>query len=208
MKSAFRSVAVAAIVAVCSAAPTSAQQPAPASPTSVRYVLDGAHTYIGFSARHMLVTRVRGKFNEFEGEILLDTADITRSVANVTIQTASVDTDNDRRDNHLRSEDFFEAERFPTITFRGTGVARRGDQLFLVGDLTIRDVTRPVEIPFELNGPVGAPGEQRIGAEGELTVDRFDYGLKWDRAVETGGLVVSREVTLELSVEARQPRAG
>src|SRR5688572_5330046 len=115
-----------------------------------RYVIDKAHTYVGFNVRHMMVTNVKGKFNKFDGEILLDEADITKSSANFTIETASVDTDQERRDNHLRSDDFFNAAQYPNITFRSKRVISKADHLSLVGDLTIRDVTREVVIPFEL----------------------------------------------------------
>lgn len=217
-----RSVSAPAILAILltATAPTAAAQEAPpgaasagspAASTVERYVLDPSHTWIGFSARHMLVTKVRGKFNDFEGEIFLDTSDVTRSRANVTIQVQSVDTDNQRRDDHLRSSDFFEAGTYPTITFRGTGVERDGEQLFLVGDLTIKDTTREVRMPFEMLGPVdGGRGTKRLGAEGEIEVDRFDWGLRWDRAMEAGGLVVGEDVTLEINVEAvhRPDEAG
>lgn len=171
------------------------------------YVIDPVHSYVGFSARHMLVTRVRGTFNDFEGLIRYDPANVEQSTVDVTIEVESVDTENGRRDDHLRSSDFFEASSYPTITFQGTGVEREGEQLFLVGDLTIKETTREVRIPFELAGPVEVQGQKRLGAEAEIEVNRFDWGLTWDRAIETGGLVVSEDVTLELSVEATE-RSG
>lgn len=172
-----------------------------------RYVLDRSHTTLGFSARHMLVTNVRGKFNDFSGEILLDEQNIENSSVQVTIRTASIDTDHERRDTHLRSDDFFNAELYPEITFVSKRVIDTGEGLMLVGDLTIRDNTREVTIPFELTGPVDTgQGQKRIGIAAELRVNRFDWGLKWDRAIETGGLVVSEEVTLELNIAAATPR--
>jgi polyisoprenoid-binding protein YceI len=166
-----------------------------------RYVIDRAHTYVGFTVRHMMVTNVRGKFNEFDGEILLDQSDITKSSVNFTIETASVDTDHERRDNHLRSDDFFNAAQYPTITFKSKRVIRKGADLSLVGDLTIRDVTREVVIPFELTGPVAAGNRKRIGVEARLTIDRFDYGLKYNRMTEATA-VVAPQVKIELNVEA------
>jgi polyisoprenoid-binding protein YceI len=166
-----------------------------------RYVIDKAHTYVGFTVRHMMVTNVRGKFNKFDGEILLDPNDITKSSANFTIETASVDTDHERRDKHLRSDDFFNAEKYPTLTFRSKRVIRKGNDLSLVGDLTIRDVTREVVIPFELTGPVKAGDRKRIGVEARLTINRFDYGLKYNRMAEAT-VVVAPEVKVELNVEA------
>lgn len=171
-------------------------------PAAERYDFDPSHTQIGFVARHMLVTNVRGQFNKFSGHIMLDGQDVTRSSAEVTIEVTSVDTGNERRDNHLRSADFFEVEKFPSMTFKSRKVEKRGDQLIMTGDLTIRDVTKQVEIPFELTGPVAQRGRKRIGAEGTLKINRFDYGLKWNQAVETGGLVVGEDIRVELNISA------
>jgi polyisoprenoid-binding protein YceI len=173
------------------------------APLSVeRFVLDTNHTYIGFNVRHMMVTNVKGKFKNFSGEILLDEKDLTKSSANISIETASVDTDNERRDNHLRSDDFFNSAQFPAMTFKSTRVEKRGNQLTLVGNLTIRDVTKEVSIPFELTGPIAAAnGGKRLGAEGALTINRFDYGLKYNRMAEAVA-VVAPEVKIEINVEA------
>lgn len=187
--------------------PAAVQSDPMSGPEPVRYVFDRSHTQLGFVARHMLVTNVRGAFGEFEGEILLDEQNLANSSVTVTIQAASVDSGNERRDADLRSPNFFEVERFPTITFVSTRVETGGEQHVLIGDLTIRDVTKEVRIPFELTGPVEtAPGQKRIGIEGRLTVNRFEWGLMWDRKIETGGLVVAEEVRLELNVEAVTPR--
>ena len=172
-----------------------------------RYVIDRSHTQLTFVVRHMLVTNVRGKFNSFEGEILLDEQDVTTSSVQVTIETASVDTDHERRDADLRGEDFFATDRFPTITFVSKRVEQAGEGLVLIGDLTMRDITKEVEIPFDLVGPVETgQGQRRIGIEGSLTVNRFDWGLKWDRKIESGGLVVAENVKIELNIEAATPR--
>ena len=171
-----------------------------------RYEFDKSHTNIGFVVRHLAVTNVRGKFNEFDGEIVLDTKDVTKSTVRVRIDAKSVDTDNQRRDDHLRSEDFFEVAKFPNITFVSNRIEKKGDQLIAHGELTIRDVTRQVSIPFELAGPVNVGrGQKKIGAEGMLTVNRFDYGLKWNRMTEAVQ-VVAPEIRIELQVEAQTPR--
>lgn len=171
-----------------------------------RYDFDVAHTYIGFTVRHLAVANVRGKFTRFEGHIMLDENDVTRSSVQVRIDAGSIDTSNDRRDDHLRSADFFEVEKFPSLTFVGRRVERSGDGLVLVGDLTIRDVTREVRMPFELTGPVvTANGQKMLGAEGSLRINRFDYGLQWNRITEAVQ-VVGDEVRIDLSVEARTPR--
>lgn len=171
-----------------------------------RYALDASHTHIGFSVRHLGVSNVKGKFNKFEGEIILDESDITKSAVRVTIDAASIDTNNDRRDNDLRSENFFEVAKFPTAAFVSTRVEKKGAELQVTGDLTIRDVTREVVIPFTLSGPLkSANGQKRLGAEGSLVINRFDYGLKWNRMTEAVA-VVAPEVRIELSVEAATPR--
>ncbi len=174
--------------------------------TAERYELDSSHTNIGFVVRHLAVSNVRGRFNEFEGEIHLDEADITRSTVRITIDAASIDTENQRRDNHLRSEDFFEVAKYPNITFVSKRIEKRGNGLVAIGDFTIRDVTRQVAIPFELAGPLrSASGQKRIGVEGSLVINRFEYGLKWNRMTEAVA-VVAPEVRIELSVEAATPR--
>lgn len=184
----------------------SAQGPAASDPE--RFDFDVAHTNIDFVVRHLAVANVRGKFNRFSGHILLDPADITRSTVSVTIDARSIDTANERRDDHLRSADFFEVEKYPTLTFTSRRVERTGDGFVAVGDLTIRDVTREVRIPFEVSGPISVGNGQRaIGVEGALRVNRFDYGLQWNRITEAVQ-VVGDEVRIELNVSARTPRQG
>ena len=175
-----------------------------------RYTIDKSHSSIEFSVRHLGVTNVKGQFNSFEGEILIDEADITKSSARITIDAASIDTNHQRRDADLRGEDFFEVEKYPTITFVSTRVQRNGEQLALVGNLTLRDVTKEVTIPFELAGPLQtANGQKRIGAEGSFKIDRFDYGLKWNRMTEAVAVVgADVKITLNVAaVTARPPQA-
>ena len=176
------------------------------SPTDLTgtYILDPVHTRIGFSARHAMVTKVRGAFNAFEGGATLDFADPTKSSAHLTIQTASVDTRNEQRDGHLRTNDFFDAPNFPTISFVSTSVQQTGDETFeLVGDLTIKDVTRSVTLDLEFTGAAKDPfGNTRVGFEGGTTIERSDYGVKFNAALETGGLLVSEKVTIELELAA------
>jgi len=188
------------------AAPVAAAQPVCNAPC-VRFDFDNSHTYIGFNARHMMVTTVKGRFNQFTGYILLDTQDITRSTAQVEVDVASVDTENQRRDDDLRSERFFNAAAYPKIVFEGTRVERTADGTALVGNLTIRDVTKEVRIPFELIGPLDSGNnQQRLGVEATLRLNRQDYGVSFNRVLETGGVLVSDEVRLELNVEARTPQ--
>jgi polyisoprenoid-binding protein YceI len=167
------------------------------------YTLDASHTRLGFSARHAMVTKVRGQFNDFEATAKVNTDTPADSSVAVTIQTASITTGSPDRDGHLRSGDFFDVEQYPTITFRSTDVARNGSEWTVTGDLTIKDVTRPVSIDFEETGAAVDPfGNTRIGFEGEVTVNRKDWNLTWNAALETGGVLVSEKVKLEFDISA------
>lgn len=175
---------------------------APAT-AAVPFTIDASHSSIGFGVTHMLVSTVTGKFTDFSGTVHFDEADLTRSAVEVVIRTASIDTGNSRRDDHLRNSDFFDAEQFPDITFRSQRVERDGEGYALVGPLTMRGVTREVRIPFRLRGTITDPsGNTRLGAAGRLTLNRQDYGVSWSRALDTGGLVVGNEVEIELSIQA------
>jgi polyisoprenoid-binding protein YceI len=178
--------------------------PVPAADLTGTWKIDPAHSRLGFVARHALVTKVRGQFSDFEGTLHLDAVDPGQSSAEVTIQAASVDTRQEQRDGHLRSEDFFAVERYPVLTFRSTAVEAVGDDTYRVtGDLTIRDQTHPVSIDLEYNGTVRDPqGNLRAGFEGFTTVNRKDWGLNWNAALEAGGLLVSEKVTLEFDLAA------
>lgn len=167
------------------------------------YALDPSHSRIGFVTRHAMVTKVRGSFNDFEGTATTGEGIADPSIA-VTIQVASVDTRSADRDAHLRSGDFFDVEKYPTITFRSTKIdAVDAGTLRVTGDLTIKDVTRPVTIDFEYNGSATDPfGNERVGLEGSVVVNRKDFGLTWNAALETGGVLVSEKVTLEFEVSA------
>ena len=168
------------------------------------YTLDLAHTRIGFAARHAMVTKVRGQFNEFTGSVHLDAEDPANSKVEITIQVASIDTRNPDRDAHLRSNDFLAMEEFPEITFRSTQVQKAADNHYdVTGDLTIRGTSKPVTIDFELNGGAQDPwGNFRVGFEGHTTINRKDWGVNWNAAMEAGGVMVSDKVTLEFEVEA------
>jgi polyisoprenoid-binding protein YceI len=168
------------------------------------YQIDPAHSRIGFVARHAMVTKVRGAFNEFTGTAVLDGVDPDRSSATVTIKAASIDTRNATRDDHLRSNDFLAMDEHPEITFVSTAARQTGEAEFeLTGDLTIRGVTTPVTIPFTYEGAVTDPfGNLRVGFEGAVTVNRKDYGITWNAALETGGVLVSDKVVLELEISA------
>ena len=166
------------------------------------YTLDPAHSRIGFVARHAMVTKVRGAFNEFEGTATLDGANPAGSSAQVTISAASIDTRNAQRDEHLRSNDFLAMNEYPQITFASTGARQVVDSTFeLTGDLAIKGVTNSITIPFSFEGAAKDPfGNQRVGFEGAVTINRKDYGITWNAALETGGVLVSDKVTLEFEL--------
>ena len=168
------------------------------------WTLDPAHTRIGFVARHAMVTKVRGSFNEFEGTAAFDGANPANSHAEVTIKAASIDTRNAQRDEHLRSNDFLAMQEHPEITFISTGVRQVDETTFeLTGDLTIRGVTKSVTIPFTFEGAAKDPfGNLRAGFEGSVAINRKDWGVNWNAALEGGGVLVSDRVTLEFEVSA------
>lgn len=174
------------------------------------YTLDLAHTRIGFSARHAMVTKVRGAFNDFEGHAHLDATDPTKSTAVITIAAKSIDTRNEQRDAHLRSNDFMDLDNYPEITFTSTAVSPKGNDIYTVtGDLTIRGVTKPVSIDFEFTGTAVDPfGNVRVGFEGSTVINRKDWGVNWNAALEAGGLLVSENVTLEFEVSAIKDTAA
>jgi polyisoprenoid-binding protein YceI len=167
------------------------------------YTLDPTHTRIGFVARHAMVTKVRGAFNEFDGTIHID-GDLSRSSAKVDIKVESIDTRNADRDGHLRTNDFLDAQTYPELTFASTGVEQLDDTTVRVtGDLTIKGVTKPVEVDFEFQGAATDPfGNERIGFEGSTVINRKEWGITWNAALESGGVLVGEKVTLEFEVSA------
>jgi polyisoprenoid-binding protein YceI len=167
------------------------------------WALDPAHTRIGFSAKHAMVATVRGAFGVFDGTLVLDGENPANSTAQVSIDSASVDTGNADRDTHVRSGDFLDTEAFPKLSFVSREVRIDGDDFVLVGDLTVKDVTRPVTIEVETEGIVADPwGNTRAGFSGEATISRKDFGLTWNVALEAGGILVSDKVKITLDVSA------
>jgi polyisoprenoid-binding protein YceI len=168
------------------------------------YAVDVQHTRIGIRARHAMVTTVRGSFSEFAGTAHLDAADPPASSVELRIRTATVDTGVADRDAHLRSPDFLDVERYPEIVFRSTEVEEIDDDLYRVtGDLSIKDVTRPVSVDFALTGSALDPfGNLRVGFEGALAIKRSDWGLTWNTALDTGGVLVSDRIQIEFDVSA------
>jgi polyisoprenoid-binding protein YceI len=167
------------------------------------YTIDATHSRLGFSTRHAMVTTVRGAFKEFSGEAVVDTENPAASKVTVTIKAASIDTGVADRDGHLRSADFFDAETYPDITFVSTDVSRDGADWTVTGDLTIKDVTKPITIEFESTGSARDPfGNTRLGFEGRATINRKEWGLNWNAALETGGFLVSDKIKLDFDISA------
>jgi polyisoprenoid-binding protein YceI len=173
------------------------------------YTLDVSHTRLGFSARHAMVTTVRGQFQDYTGQAHIDTANPAASKVEVTIQAGSIDTGNADRNGHLVSPDFFDVENNPELTFVSTEVERHSDSgettWVITGDLTIKGVTKPVTIEFEQTGSARDPfGNLRVGFEGSTSINRKDWGLTWNAALETGGVLVSERVKLDFDISAIQ----
>jgi polyisoprenoid-binding protein YceI len=174
------------------------QIPAPGT-----YVLDAAHKRVGFVVKHLMVSKVRGEFGEAEATITVGENPLQSSVT-ATIQTASVHTGQADRDNHLRTGDFFESEKYPAMEFRSTGIKSfEGNEIVLAGELTIKDVTRPVDLIVEFEGAGRSPyGFDIFGFSAHTEIDREDWGLTWNQALETGGVMVSKKVKIEIEGEA------
>jgi polyisoprenoid-binding protein YceI len=171
------------------------------------YQIDPNHTRIGFAVRHMAVSTVRGEFHDYDAQIDIDEADLTRSSIAIAIETASIDTDVEMRDNDLRSPNFFDAATYPQITFTSKSIARTAAGGYLVtGDLTMHGVTKEVQLPVTLAGPIDLGESLRMGASAELSINRKDWGISWSRVLDNGGLVAADEVTLEIEAELTRPK--
>jgi len=169
-----------------------------------KWEIDVAHSSVGFSVRHMVVTKTHGKFNEFTGYIDFDGKNVEKGLVEITAQIASIDTDNKKRDDHLRSPDFFDVEKFPVMTFKSKKVIKRsGSEFKLMGDLTIKDVTKEVTFDCEFNGVINDPmGNTRAGFSAVAKINRQDFNVKWSKSLDAGGLVVGDEVKIAIEIEA------
>ncbi len=157
------------------------------------YTIDKSHSSVGFKVRHMMVSKVHGSFGDFEGSLEFVEGDPSAWAADVTIKTATVDTNDEGRDKHLRNEDFFNVDAFPEMTFKATGAKAVGDGFVVVGDLTLVGVTKPVELEVEYNGSITDPwGNVRVGFSAEAEIDRGDFGMKYNSVLDNGGVAVAR----------------
>lgn len=169
-----------------------------------RYDIDTVHSFIGFTVRHMAVASARGEFKEYTATLMVDESDLSDSSIVLTIDASSIDTDNQRRDDHLRSADFLEVETYPEIVFESKRIEKASDGNYrTTGDLTIHGVTREVVLEVQVAGPIEDPwGNHRIGIEGGVTIDRQDYDVKFSNKMETGELIVADEVRISFALEA------
>lgn len=162
------------------------------------YEIDTVHSSIGFSVKHMMVSTVTGDFGDYKGTISYDETKPEATTADVTIQAKSINTRNEKRDDHMRASDFFDTEKYPTITFKGKSMSGNN----LVGDLTIKDVTKEVSVPLTIEGPVKGMQGNIIGLSGEFTINRQDYGVNFNKTLDNGGLAVGNDVKVIINLEA------
>lgn len=178
-------------------------QTAAAAGTKTAWKLDSSHTIVEFSAKHLMITTVKGRITDVEGTIYTDEKDPKNSSVEATLKAASIDTRTDQRDQHLRSADFLDVEKFPEIKFRSTRIQGDKQSFKLTGDLTIRDVTKPITLDIEFGGRTRDPwGGERVGFSANGKIDRRDFGLTWNQALELGGVAVGNDVKISLEVEA------
>ena len=167
------------------------------------YTFDKVHTKIGFTAQHLVISTVDGRFKDYEGTITLDPKDVTKSSVNVTIKTASVDTDNESRDNDLRNSEFLDAAKYPEMTFVSDKIEKRGTGYVATGKFTLKGVTKEIELPFTLGGPIDDPwGNSRLAVHASTKINRKDYGVNYNHAMKNGTAIVGNEVTINLTIEA------
>lgn len=169
------------------------------------YNIDPVHSSVGFSVSHLVISNVKGKFNEFKGTLVLDDKKIKE--AQGTIQTKSLDTGNAKRDSDVRGAGFFEADKYPTITFQSKRVEEKGNETLVIGDFTMHGVTKELGLPVKLKGPVKDPwGNERVGLEAKTKVNRKDYGIAYNKMLETGGALVGDEVEIDINAEATKAK--
>jgi polyisoprenoid-binding protein YceI len=182
---------------------TATIQTAPVAGSKTAWKLDPSHTIAEFSAKHLMITTVKGRITDIEGIIYTDEKDLKNSSVEATLRAVSLDTRTDQRDQHLRSADFLDVEKYPEIRFRSTRIQGDKQSFKLTGDLTIRDVTKPITLDVEFEGQTKDPwGGERVGFSANGKIDRREFGLTWNQALEAGGVVVGNDIKISLEVEA------
>lgn len=168
-----------------------------------KLTFDKSHSSVNFQVTHLVISKVTGNFTDYDVELTWDDKDMSKSMVMAKIKTATINTDNEKRDEHLRSSDFFDSEKYPEITFKSTKIEKTGENKFVAkGELTMKGVTKNIELPFVITGKVKGPsGDTRIGIEAETTVNRQDYGVSWSKVVDGTGLVVSDDVKIMISAQ-------
>lgn len=175
------------------------------SPAAGKWAVDKAHSNVKFTVSHMVVSDVDGSFKNFDGTLETNKPDLSDAKVNFTVDVNSLDTDNDNRDKHLKSDDFFNAEKFPSMKFESTSFKPVGDNKYqLIGNLTIRDITKAVTFDVNYGGTAVAGKQTKAGFKATATINRFDYNLKWDKVTEAGSLIVSKEVRITINAEFNQ----
>jgi len=173
-----------------------------ASADSAEWAIDTSHSHVGFNISHLVVSSVDGRFKDFSGKVTLDEADLTKSSVDLSIKVNSINTDDEKRDAHLKSPDFFDAAKYPEIKFHSTKIVRGGKGFKVTGDLTIRDITKSVTLDGALSKPIKSPwGKEVRGAKFDGKIKRGDFGLKWNKTLEAGGVVVGEDVALQVAIE-------
>jgi polyisoprenoid-binding protein YceI len=182
---------------------TVAVETAPTAGTRTEWKLDPTHTLVEFSAKHLMISTVKGRIADVEGSIFVDENNLQKSSVQATLKTASLDTRTDQRDQHLRSADFLDVEKYPEIRFKSTRIEGDRNEFKLTGDLTIRDVTREITLDVQFEGQTKDPwGGERVGFSAKGKLDRRDFGLTWNLLLEGGGLTVSNDIRINIEVEA------
>lgn len=167
-----------------------------------KYIVDATHSSVGFAVDYLVISKTSGHFNEFSGHLIWDDNDLSKAKIVGVIKTKSVDTNNKKRDDHLKTEDFFAAEKHPEIKFESTKIVKNGKGYKALGNLTLRGVTKTVEAPFEITGRIkDFAGNPRIGIKSQFNINRKDYGVNWNKSLDNGGVVVSDAVTIYLDIQ-------
>jgi len=166
------------------------------------YKIDGVHSSIGFAVKHLMISTARGEFTDYTGEIQFNAEDLSSFSLDIVIEAKSINTRNEKRDGHLMSEEFFDVEKYPTLSFTGKQLVKNSDGYDLTGDLTIKAVTKEITIPVTISGPIQRKDGEAIGLSGEIIINRQDYGVSWSKTMDKGGLMVADNVKIIIDIEA------